>query len=373
MSRMRLVSRCNEIGLWFPHLQEWWNLSPEAVDYLQGRHVSNKNKREIENELRKLGILEDVKVSNYFPVKTIQTSPPYKPPTVAIIHIIWNCNVDCPDCYIKNAEGWGRGDKLTLEDICSFLESFANAGGLFADISGGEPLLRNDIYEILQTSYDLGLRTCLVTNGTLLDKYTACNLSKCVDQVTISIDGHELGHDNIRGDGTFSKSINALRWCYENGIATGATTVLRNLEFNELKTILQVLSSIKVQQWNLTALRKPWDLRESNTKQMRPLTTEGLRQLGFLAREREIEIIADEAILEPSQRTKILAIEIERQAQRWHSTLTVMPDGNVVPCVFHPCRYANIKEMPAYDISVCQKRKDLLSKISDTTCSRCLG
>ena len=65
-------------------------------------------------------------------------------------------------------------------------------------------------------------------------------------------------------------------------------------------------------------------------------------------------------------------IELEREEQRWHSTLTVMPDGRVVPCVFHPNRYANIREMSAFDISMSENRKKLLSSVYDSICAGCL-
>lgn len=369
MLRLRLVSRNQSVGLWLPAKQQWWDLSEEAIQYFQGNNLSASTSSEIENELREMGATECVRDSRT-PALKVQSAPSYKPPTVTILHSTWDCNINCPDCYLKRAANGKRGNHLSLQDIIQYLHSFADAGGLFADISGGEALLREDIFDILKASYELGLRTCLVTNGTLLNRDVARKLSKVVDQVTISIDGLSNRHDSFRGNGNFAKSVSALRFCKEQNINTGATTVLRQLPFDNLLSLLVTLSDCGVKQWNLTALRRPWV--HSDKKNGRPLSAKELQDLGFVANDKGIEIVADEAILDPAERKTVLDVNLEREEQRWHSTLTVLPDGNVVPCVFHPVPYANIKHMSAAEISDNYRRKELLSYTYETECSRCL-
>ena len=97
-------------------------------------------------------------------------SPPIK---TLILHITHLCNLFCKHCYI-NARRGARLDAipegLETQRIISVLEEFSQMGGLVVDFTGGEPLLRSDIWEILSCAKDRRLWATLLTNGTYMGK-----------------------------------------------------------------------------------------------------------------------------------------------------------------------------------------------------------
>jgi radical SAM protein with 4Fe4S-binding SPASM domain len=114
-------------------------------------------------------------------------------------------------------------DALTTEQAKDLLAQLKQAGCPVVLFSGGEPLLREDIFEILAEARHLGLRTVISTNGTLIDVTTAKRLNELeVGYVGISIDGPEAFHDTFRQvPGCFNAALEGLQQCRSAGLKTG--------------------------------------------------------------------------------------------------------------------------------------------------------
>ena len=126
---------------------------------------------------------------------------------------IWNftnrCNLSCLHCYSKS--GLDEKDKLSTEVIMDTLPKLKNSGVKFIIFSGGEPLIREDIFDIANRAKELGIITYLSTNGLYVKKSNAQKILDTFNYVGISIDGSEETHDYFRGlKGSFKESMKAV-------------------------------------------------------------------------------------------------------------------------------------------------------------------
>ncbi|MEJ5339820.1 MAG: radical SAM protein [Aquificaceae bacterium] len=137
--------------------------------------------------------------------------------------LIWNltnaCNLYCKHCY--SSANQEREGELSHEEVVSLVHRLPSVGVRFAILSGGEPLLREDIFQIAGLLKERGIRTYLSTNG-LLVKEQIVEIKKHFDYVGISVDGEPEVHDAFRGKrGAFEESLKAVRECLKEGIRVG--------------------------------------------------------------------------------------------------------------------------------------------------------
>ena len=123
------------------------------------------------------------------------------------LHVTDKCNLRCKHCY---AAGTRLDGSLSFKTICRLIDQLVQMGGDSLAISGGEPLLRRDIKQIL--AYASGnVRTVLLTNGILVDEEMVGFLSDLGVYVQISLDGMSRSvHEGIRGEGTFQPTMRAI-------------------------------------------------------------------------------------------------------------------------------------------------------------------
>jgi Fe-coproporphyrin III synthase len=132
------------------------------------------------------------------------------------------CNLRCEHCYSRSGCDQAQ-DELTTEQAKGLLAQLKEANCPVVLFSGGEPLLRDDLFVLLAESRRLGLRTVLSTNGTLIDGDTARRLADlAVAYVGISIDGPPAFHDTFRqAKGCFQRALKGIGCCQEAGLRTG--------------------------------------------------------------------------------------------------------------------------------------------------------
>lgn len=160
--------------------------------------------------------------------------------------VIWNCtrrcNLKCIHCYSdsfnKNYEG-----ELTKEEARRFIEDIAAFGAPVLLFSGGEPLLRKDIFELATYAKEKGLRTVISTNGTLIKRNLASRIKKAgVDYVGISLDGIGETNDRFRGTrGAFEMAMRGFRNCVEVKQKVGLRLTLTKQNFEDLPGIFDFI------------------------------------------------------------------------------------------------------------------------------------
>ena len=160
--------------------------------------------------------------------------------------VVWNCtracNLACRHCY-ASATADGSEKELSTEEGKAFLESLAELRVPAVLLSGGEPLMREDVFELLEYGISLGLRMVLSTNGTLIDGSTARKLrSLAVSYAGISLDGLEEVNDDFRGTkGAFKKTLSAFRHCRAAGQRAGLRLSLTRSTIRELPAIFRLV------------------------------------------------------------------------------------------------------------------------------------
>lgn len=174
------------------------------------------------------------------------TSSPDPSLRYLLLHITTKCNLACKHCYLGDA----HIEELDIDSITALAEEFAAMQGLKLMISGGEPLLHSQFWEILESVAKLDLRIVLLSNGTLIDEDTASRLANYVHEVQISIDGTE-SHDMLRGSGTFDISMQGIQNLKDAGIDVSIATMVHRHNLNEFEEMQKMFLDIGVCQWGV--------------------------------------------------------------------------------------------------------------------------
>jgi len=140
--------------------------------------------------------------------------------------VVWNCtrrcNLRCAHCYSESANRcWER--EMSTDEGLALLEDLARFGTPVMLFSGGEPLLRSDLPDLASRATELGLRTVISTNGTLIDQSAAERFRQIgVDYVGVSLDGMRRTNDSFRGvEGAFDMALCGIRNCLRAGLKVG--------------------------------------------------------------------------------------------------------------------------------------------------------
>lgn len=160
--------------------------------------------------------------------------------------VIWNCttrcNLHCIHCY-SNAGDKDPADVLNTEEAKSFICSLANFGVPALLFSGGEPLLREDIFRLADLARELGLRTVLSTNGTLISRKIAERIRHVgFAEVGISLDGIGNKNDKFRGkQGAYLAALEGIRNCIALGIRVSLRLTITRHTYNEIPAIFDLV------------------------------------------------------------------------------------------------------------------------------------
>ena len=162
--------------------------------------------------------------------------------------VSWNttneCNLDCPHCY-RDA-GKAAPDELTTSEAKTMLDqinevaSQSKRGPKIMIFSGGEPLLRPDIYELVAHAAGLGMRPVFGTNGTLLTPEVVQKLKDAgAMAMGISLDSIDAKeHDHFRGmPGGFDKTMDGMKNCREMGLRFQIHTTVMDWNYDEVERI----------------------------------------------------------------------------------------------------------------------------------------
>ena len=160
--------------------------------------------------------------------------------------VIWNlirrCNLTCKHCYSISADVNFPGE-LNTEQVFATLDDLWKYGTRVLILSGGEPLLRDDIWDISIKAKEMGFYVGLSTNGTLIDESNIDKIDEMAyDYVGISIDGIEDTHDTFRQlKGAYKSSLHAIRLCKEKGIKVGMRFTPTQYNSHELPLLLELM------------------------------------------------------------------------------------------------------------------------------------
>lgn len=160
--------------------------------------------------------------------------------------VVWNatrsCNLSCKHCY-ADARAAKDPHELSTDEAIAFIDDLASFRVPVLLFSGGEPLVRKDILELISYAAGKGLRPVVSTNGTLITPEKAKQLKKSgVKYVGISLDGLEQRHDLFRGrKGAFAQSLAGLRNCLSVGQKVGVRFTISKHTYPDLDGVLDLI------------------------------------------------------------------------------------------------------------------------------------
>ncbi len=175
-------------------------------------------------------------------------------PMLVIWEVTQACDLACVHCR-ASAQSERSPAELTTEQGYRLLDEIRSFGEPLMVFTGGDPLKRPDLYELLRYSVKIGLRTNVTPSATPLltpgaiDGFKAAGVSR----MAISVDGHDAAsHDDFRGiPGTFDRAILALRHARDIGLDTQFQTTVTRRNMAHLPEIADIVKDVRSKMWSL--------------------------------------------------------------------------------------------------------------------------
>jgi MoaA/NifB/PqqE/SkfB family radical SAM enzyme len=164
------------------------------------------------------------------------------------MHLTHACNLHCTYCYFNADEA--MDNELSLDELDHLFKDIALLAVQNVVFTGGEPLLRADIFDIAQVFREADpqkqIRLCLISNGLLVNEQTATKIARSFDEIRISLDGPAKVNNILRGEGTFEGAIRAIHSLKNEGVYPGVSITLTADNLPHLSTFLTFLLEERV-------------------------------------------------------------------------------------------------------------------------------
>ena len=177
--------------------------------------------------------------SGQYPAARRSASPPGP---VVVWNLVRRCNLTCTHCYALSADH-DYPNELSFAEVGTVMDDLKAYGVPVLILSGGEPLLRADLFEIAARAKAMGFYVGLSTNGTLIDAAMAERIAAAAfDYVGISLDGLGAVHDRFRRKpGAFDASLRAVRLLLRLGVKVGLRYTMTAMNADQLPGLLRLM------------------------------------------------------------------------------------------------------------------------------------
>jgi radical SAM protein with 4Fe4S-binding SPASM domain len=160
--------------------------------------------------------------------------------------VVWNCtrrcNLNCIHCY-ASADSQGSAGEMDTASGKAFIRDLADFAVPVILFSGGEPLMRGDLFELAGFAREQGIGVALSSNGTLIDKAAAGRIRDTgFSEVGISLDGLEDTNDRFRGKrGAYQAAITGIRNCVGLGLRVSLRLTITRYNYREIPAVFQLV------------------------------------------------------------------------------------------------------------------------------------
>jgi radical SAM protein with 4Fe4S-binding SPASM domain len=168
-------------------------------------------------------------------------------------HLTERCNLRCRHCYQS-----GTVPEMGYEEICRAVDNVRSAIQSWVTeyememspsfhFTGGEPLLRKDLFEVLSYVRDCGFSVSLMSNGTLIDGDMARRIREAgVNDVQISLDGLETTHDILRGRGSFRRTLEGIGNLAAQGVEANINLTVSRINVGQTRELVRLAEELGV-------------------------------------------------------------------------------------------------------------------------------
>ncbi|MFA6498312.1 MAG: radical SAM protein [Desulfurivibrionaceae bacterium] len=279
------------------------------------------------------------------------------------------CNLKCVHCRSSSGlEAKGHPD-FTLDEAKRVLDDIASYGKPVVVLSGGEPLLRPDVFEIATYGTGLGLRMCLATNGTLVTQEICGKIKEAgIKMVSLSLDGASAQvHDDFRCQpGAFAGTLNAAKLFRENSIPFLINSSFTKRNQDEIPKIYHLAKEIGATAWYMFMIVPTGRGEDIMDELIAPEDYEKLLVWHYEMEKGEKDILvrptcAPNYYRVVLQQAKEKGDDYERRTLQFSTggskgclagqlISLIDVDGNVLPCSYFPLAAGNIREKSFKDI-----------------------
>jgi MoaA/NifB/PqqE/SkfB family radical SAM enzyme len=169
-------------------------------------------------------------------------------PQIIHWHICGRCQLNCDFCYAIPS---GQRE-LNTDECKEIIKRLVKNGAKVVVFTGGEPLLRQDITDLVKFCKERGLKTALDTNGILLSSELINKFEGFLDRIGLPLDGYPMHiHDGLRGKGHFMKVYSALLLLKDSKIKIKINTVVNKINRSNIEQLGKILEHFKISLWSL--------------------------------------------------------------------------------------------------------------------------
>ena len=274
-------------------------------------------------------------------------------PLVVSWNVTLRCNLKCSHCYINAAER-KLPDELSTDAAKMLIHQIAEVSRPLLILSGGEPLLRKDIFELIRYGAERGLKMAMGSNGMLIDDRIARKLKEAgINTVSISLDSSiPERHDEFRGvKGSWKRAIGAIEALKANDILLQVNTTVTQQNYDEIDDIMSLAEKLGVENFHLFCLVPTG--RGAKIHDISPVTYENVIKNTFAKSTKH------KLNVKPSCAPQFMRIakEMGGNMKQWIRGCIaglyycrIYPTGEVTPCPYLPIKLGNIRERSFRDI-----------------------
>lgn len=272
--------------------------------------------------------------------------------------VVWavtkRCNLRCKHCSISEEDP----EELTTEEGFAIIEDAAKLGHVKFAFTGGEPLLREDIYDLIEYASSFDMQVVMATNGTLITKEVAERLKSAgLERAAMSIDAVGSAHDDFRGvNGAFEDVLRGMKACEDAGLAIQLFTMVTHDNYEAIPKIIKLADDLSL--WRiyliyLIAVGRGKDISEACLS-----TDENMKFFDYVAdKQKEVKVwlkpicnpqywayLKDKGLVNHEDGIEFTGCTAG--ITRFH----IFPNGDVTPCAYLPAKAGNIREQRFLDI-----------------------
>ena len=271
--------------------------------------------------------------------------------------ISWNitlrCPLKCAHCYVDAGDREADG-VLTTNEAFGVIDQICETGKPIVVLSGGEPLMRDDVYAIARYGTEQGLRMVMGTSGYLLDQAMAKKLHEAgIRSVAISIDSADPSvHDAFRGiDGVWERAVQAIRFCHDEKIGVQINMSVMRSAMRDVEEVIEVGTALGVRDYQL--------FFPVPTGRARLIEPRSAREYEELIREILIKYRDSDLHIRPTcaPQFRRIAKELGITNPTWGrgciagiSYCRIFANGDVTPCPYLPVSAGNVRTTPFSEI-----------------------
>lgn len=253
------------------------------------------------------------------------------------LELTLRCNEKCLHC--GSWCGDVRSEELSVEQYRTFLTQLKedmSTNKKMLCITGGEPLLRRDFFDIMSAANELGFRWGMTSNATLINEEVARDLKRTgMGTISISIDGLEETHDAFRQTpGGFKKAMNGIECLIREGgfHSVQVTTVVTHQNIGQLDELFRIFDGMDIDSWRVINI-EPMGRAKNHPELL--LTPDDYRTMFEFIRNKRI---AGEPVTYGC--SHYLGMEYEREVRDWYFlctaglyTASITANGDIIACL----------------------------------------